>query len=104
MVVDVDFDVQGSRCLIDRAGVAGDGAFKCFAGILIECEGRLGAVSNCGRISLRNRDEDPDLSDGGQMEEFLRRRVLAGCNECADVGVSSGYDAIEGRVYLFKRL
>ena len=89
-----------SIALALRTSVAGEMAPGEFGELQSGAGSRMGGAV----ILFRHVHEDAQLTGGGQMEQLPGRRVRARVDQCADIRVARGDDAIKGRRNFFVRL
>src|SRR5882672_1421606 len=103
-IVNIDFNKQRTRSDINGVGVANESAMKGLAREFIEGQsgGRTGTRGT--GVHLRNRHVYSKCANSGDVKQFLRLRAGPCVDECPDIRIACGDDAVKGRIDLLERL
>ncbi len=77
---------------------------KSLAREFIEGQGGWRTGAGGAGVHLGNRDVQPELLNGRDVKEFPRLRAGPSVDECSNVRIARGDDAVEGGIDILKRL
>src|SRR5260370_10763102 len=103
-IVNIDFDKQCTRRDVNGVGVANESAMEGLAWEFIEGQGGWRSGAGGTGIHLGNGDVKAQLTNCGDVKELPRLCAGPGVDECPDVRIAGGDNAVEGGIDLLKRL
>src|SRR5216683_4802647 len=102
-IVNIDFDKQRTRSDVNGVGVANESAMEGLAREFIEGQAGWRTGARGTGVHLGDRDVEAQRANGGDVKELSRLCAGACVDECSDVRIAGGDDAVKGGIDLFER-